>query len=303
MLRRRIFDSVHNLAHPSGRATKHLITKRFVWPGMNKDILSWARTCASCQRNKVSRHVKNPPKHITVPERFQHVHLDIIGPLPTIDNFRYCLTMIDRFSRWPEVVPIKDINADTIATGFYATWIARFGAPSTITTDRGTQFESYVFNALVKLVGCRHIRTTAYHPASNGMTERWHRSLKAAIRCHENKNWLEVLPTVMLGLRNSYKDDIKATAAEMIYGTPLRLPGEFFIDTEPGKFTIDRFRRYMQTIRPTPTRHHSRRSYFIFNKIFETSHVFVRVDHVRQPLEQPYEGPFRVIKHISDNVF
>ena len=57
----------------------------------------------------------------------------------------------------------------------------------------------------------------------------------------------------------------------------------------------------MQTIRPIPTRHHSRRSYFIFNKLFETSHVFVRVDHVRQPLEQPYEG--RVIKHISDNVF
>ncbi|CAD1470249.1 unnamed protein product, partial [Heterotrigona itama] len=59
----------------------------------------------------------------------------------------------------------------------------------------------------------------------------------------------------------------------------------------------------MQTIRPTPTKRHSRRSYFIFNKIFDTSHVFARVEHLKQPLEQPYEDPFRVIKHISDNVF
>ena len=205
---------------------------------------------------------------------------------------------------------MKDTNADTIATGFYATRIVRFGAPSTITTDRGTQFEFQLFNALAKLIGCRHIRTTAYHPASNGLIERWHRSLKAAIRCHENKNWIEVFPAVMLGLRNSYKEDIKATAAEMVYGTCLRLLGEFFIDSKtPGDFSLSQeqfsqeFRQQMQTVRPTPMKHHSRRSYFIFNKLFETPYVFIRVDHVKQPLEQPYEGPFRVIRHISDNVF
>ena len=65
------------------------------------------------------------------------------------------------------------------------------GAPATITTDRGVQFESQLLNALTKLIGCRHIRTTAYHPAFNGMIERWHRSLKTGIRCQENKNWLD----------------------------------------------------------------------------------------------------------------
>ena len=100
VLRKKIFDSVHNFAHPSGRVTRHLIAKRFVWPGMNKDILLWARNCVSCQRSKINRHVKNPPSHITVPERFQHIYIDIIGPLPTVNNYRYCLTMIDRFSRW-----------------------------------------------------------------------------------------------------------------------------------------------------------------------------------------------------------
>ncbi|KOX72259.1 hypothetical protein WN51_03278 [Melipona quadrifasciata] len=137
--------------------------------------------------------------------------------------------MINRFSRWSEVVPLKDINVDAVATGstFYATWIARFDAPSTITTNRDAQFESQLFNTLTKLTGCRHIRTTAYHPVSNVIIERWHISLKAAIRFHENKNWLKVLPAVMLDLRNSYKEDMQTTAAEMVHGTLLRLLGEF----------------------------------------------------------------------------
>ncbi|CAK9813882.1 Gag-Pol polyprotein [Anthophora plagiata] len=119
--------------------------------------------------------------------------------------------MIDRFSRWPEAVPLKNTLVDTVRNEFYNNWIARYGAPETITTDRG----------------CKRIRTTAYHPAANGMIERWHRSLKNAIKCHEDKNWLEVLPTVLLGLRTSFKEDLGATAAEMLYGETLRLPGEF----------------------------------------------------------------------------
>ncbi|XP_043523047.1 uncharacterized protein LOC122535515 [Frieseomelitta varia] len=184
----------------------------------------------------------------------------VLQRLPTVDNYKYCLTIIDR---WPEAVPLKEISADTIATGIYANWIARFGAPATITTDRGAQFESQIFNSLAKLIGCRHIRTTVYHSPSNGMIERWHRS--------------------------SYKHDIQATAAEMIYGTRLRMPGEFFVDTETHTdFTVDKFRRHMQENRPRPTRHHSKRSYFIFDNLFKTTHVFIKVDHVRHPLEQPY---------------
>ncbi|GAB1868682.1 RNA-directed DNA polymerase [Camponotus japonicus] len=92
--------------------------------------------------------------------------------------------MIDRTTRWPEATPIADTSADTVTDAFFNTWIARFGAPYMITTDRGAQFESAIFEAMVKLIGSRRIRTTAYHPQANGMVERWHRSLKAAIMCH-----------------------------------------------------------------------------------------------------------------------
>lgn len=81
-------------------------------------------------------------------ERFQHIHLDIVGPLPMIQSNKYYLTMIDRYTRWPEAVPLADTFANTIATAFFTTWIARFGALAIITTDRGSQFESLVFEVL-----------------------------------------------------------------------------------------------------------------------------------------------------------
>lgn len=70
-------------------------------------------------------------------QRFDHVHLT--------KGFRYCRTMIDRFSRWPEVVPLREITADT---AFRTHWISRFGTPKVITTDQGTQFESRLFKIL-----------------------------------------------------------------------------------------------------------------------------------------------------------
>lgn len=225
-LRRRIFDMTHGLSHPSGRATRKLIARNFIWPGMNRNITEWARTCSPCQCNKIHRHTKNISEQI--PEsRFHHVHIDIVGPLLQSKGDQYCLTMIDRFSRWPEAVPLKDITADTVATAFYTQWIARFGAPTTITTDQGAQFESQLFNALTDLIRCTRIRTTAYHPASSKIIERWHRSLKTALTCHGTTDWIETLSTVLLGLRTSYKDDIKTTAEELIWYTPKTTRGIF----------------------------------------------------------------------------
>lgn len=117
--------------------------------------------------------MKNVPEHIAVPVgRFQHVHLDIIGPLPISQGYKYCLTMLDRYSRWPEAIPIIDTSAETVVPVFYSNWIARYGTRATITTDRGSQFEGQLFQAFMQIMGCQRNRTTAYHPASNGSVER-----------------------------------------------------------------------------------------------------------------------------------
>lgn len=173
-------------------------------------------------------------------------------------------------------------------------------------TDRGSQFESRIFDAMTKLIGSNRTRTTAYHPASNGMVERWHRSMKAAIMCHETPDWVSILPTVLLGLSTSYKDDIKASAAELVYGTTLRLPGEFFVEEEPAEdpqLFKEQLREQMRKVRAAPTAHHYRRRPFAHATLYTCTHVFVRVDAVRRPLERPYEGPYEVLERKSDRVF
>lgn len=172
-LRKRIFDAVHGLAHPSGRATCQQIKQKFIWPKINQDIKRWARSCLKCQRSKIQRHAHNIPEKIPTPDqRFHQVHLDIIGPLPEVRGYKYCLTMIDRFSRWPEAIPLPNMHAQTIAAAFVDNWVARYGTPAIITSDQGRQFEGSLFKALAQLLGATKTRTTPYHPASNGLVER-----------------------------------------------------------------------------------------------------------------------------------
>ncbi|GFY74477.1 integrase catalytic domain-containing protein [Trichonephila inaurata madagascariensis] len=250
-----IFRSLHNLSHPGIRATKRLIQDRFVWPPMLKDIAKWTRCCIPCQRCKVQRHTVSPiqPFAPTV-ERFQHVHIDLVGPFPPSDGFTFLLTCIDRYTRWP-VIPVSDISAEAVAKSFITNWISRFGVPAIITTDQGGQFQSRLLYSLKQMLGIQRIRTTPYHPSSNGMVERLHRTLKQAIRCHDTK-WTESLPVVLLGLRVCIKEDLNASCAEMVFGKTIGLPGEFFepssqTPTDPSEFLL-RLRETFRTLKPTP---------------------------------------------------
>ncbi|GFT86604.1 hypothetical protein TNCV_5138501 [Trichonephila clavipes] len=192
--RQDVFSAMHNLSHPGIRRSVHLMKQRFVWPSISSDIAKWERHCLACQKSKIHRHTRSPLSSFQEPsQRFDHVHLDLIGPLPPSNGYTYCLTMIDRFSKWPEAQPLKDITAETVAEAFFSSWVSRFGTPAILTTDRGRQFESSLFKALSKLLGVQKCRTTGYHPQANGMIEELHRPLKSAIKCHATERWTEVL--------------------------------------------------------------------------------------------------------------
>jgi cleavage and polyadenylation specificity factor subunit 1 len=181
--------------------------------------------------------------------RFLHIHIDLVGPPPTSAGYTYCLTAVGRFTRWPEAIPITDITADTVARALLTGWISRFGCPQTITTDQGRQFESQLFHST------QLSRTTAHHPAANRLVELFHRTLKAAVMCHADQQWTEALPLVLLGIRTSFKEDLQASVAELVYGEPLRIPGELLTPTvdpvEPA------MRRHMARLTPVPAAHHA----------------------------------------------
>ncbi|GBM98157.1 hypothetical protein AVEN_59787-1 [Araneus ventricosus] len=106
---------IHNISHPAIAATTKLIGARYVWPNVKRNIKEWIRCCEPCQRSKVQRHTKAPLATFSLPDaRFQQIHIDIVGPLPPSDGCIYLLTMIDRFSRWSEAIPIGGMQTKTI---------------------------------------------------------------------------------------------------------------------------------------------------------------------------------------------
>ncbi|GBN30781.1 hypothetical protein AVEN_173531-1 [Araneus ventricosus] len=167
-------------------------------------------------------------------------------------------------------MPLTDIRAETVAQALYSGWISCFGVPQQISTDRGAQFTSDVFHSLAKTFGIRLSHTAAYHPQANGVIERWHRTLKAAIMCHTSAHWVSALPAILLGLRTVFKEDLQCSPVVM-------------------------------QLRATPTSNHSAKPTFVYRDLSVCSHDFLSVDAVHPSLSQPYTGPYKVLSRTNKN--
>lgn len=288
-LRKKYFDHVHQLSHPGIRASRKLMAERYFWPRMYADIKQWTQACVHCQRAKVGKHTRAPLQEFQAADKFEHVHIDIIGPLPSSQTYTYCLTMIDRATSWPECIPLNRIDAETVAQKFVQHWIARFGAPARITTDQGRQFESELFYELTRVLGIEKTRTNAYHPQANGKIERWHRCLKTAIMATSDKrNWSKQLPTILLGLRTAISASDGLSAVQRVYNQNIRLPMDVLSPAPMSKY------EYGKTIQ----RKLQESTYsYLPRDLRSAKYVYIRQETNKTSLTPPYKGPFRVIKN------
>ena len=230
--------------------------------------------------------------------RFGHIHVDIVGPLCSSQRYRYLFTIIDRTTRWLEAVPMMNATAGDCAAALLNGWISRFGVPDHMTSDRGRQFTSDLWKALALLMGTKVHTTTSYRPQSNGLVERTHRSIKASLmaRC-SGADWMRHLPWTLLGLRTLPHEGLSVSSAEMVYGDPLVVPGEFFPSTsDTSDPSLERLRRIVGEFRPwTPTKNARQTREFRFSALNSSPYVFVRDDSIRAPLVPPYKGPYAVV--------
>ena len=308
-LRSVLFKELHGLYHPGVRSSIRLLTERYYWPDMRREIKELARLCLQCQQNKIQTHTKSPIAEFQLPTtaRFQFVHCDLVGPLPPATEngiiYRYLLTAIDRTTRWPEVCPLVTIDAVSVANALINMWISRWGAPLYLCTDQGRQFESALFTELSKAMGFHRIRSTAYHPQTNGMIERFHRTLKAALRS-SGQQWLDALPAVLLGLRSHPHADNKVSPFEMVTGATLCVPPVSVVSpsTVNSEDLVKKLAKHFQKDFAPFARgsnHNTNFSPQVPDELQTTSHVWLRVDRVLRSLESPYEGPYRVIRRNS----
>ena len=180
--------------HPGGRRMYATMRQHFYWPLMAADTYNFVRQCQECAKERIS-HRKHASYLKLFPARapLESVAIDILGPLPiTSSGHRFLLVITDRYTKLTKTVPMRSITALVVAKAFCEHWVFVYGPPVTLLSDNGRQFVAKFFQAVCRILGTRNVFTTAYHPQTNGQTERFNRTLKSALRryvAEHQKDW------------------------------------------------------------------------------------------------------------------
>ena len=197
--------------HLGKEKTAKRILQRFYWPTIYQDVKEHCRTCESCQKS-TSRRVQPAPM-IPLPvmsEPFHRIAMDIVGPLPrSRSGNQYILVVCDYATRYPEAVPLRSIDAGTIAEELIK-FFSRVGIPEEVLTDQGSNFTSQLLREIYSMLHVSPIRTSLYHPQTDGLVERFNQTLTAMIRKTavtetEGKDWDKLIPILYLLIGRSHK--------------------------------------------------------------------------------------------------
>lgn len=265
--RRLVLKFSHDIkasGHLGIRKTLSKIRQNYYWPGLQNDVKAYINGCEFCARRKDPLKTKRAPMEITKSGfPMERIAIDILGLLPITERGnRYILVIGDYFTKWTESHAMPNMEASTVATILVEQVISRFGIPNSVHSDQGKQFESRLFSEMCKLLQITKTRTTPYHPKSDGMIERFNKTLVAMLSAFVNQNhtdWDEHLQYVMMAYRSTEHETTGLTPNMCMLGRETTCP-------------LDLMFEMPQAIRKIP----SNEWVWKLQEKLESAHTFVR---------------------------
>ena len=325
LYRNEIMAMAHDLplsGHLGVRKTKDRILRQFFWPGINKDVQDYCKSCHTCQ--VVGKYKADPPVAPLQPipafgEPFSRVIIDCVGPLPkSKSGNEFLLTVMCASTRFPEAFPLRNIKTNTISKVLLK-FFTTFGLPKEIQSDQGSNFTSHKFRQMLAGLGVKQVLASAYHPESQGVLERFHSTLKVMLRtfCLEHqRDWDEGVPLLLFGVREVVQESLGFSPFELVFGHrvrgPLSLLSEQWTDENVKLNLLDyvvKFRERLQETWELAREHlvskqgHMKTWYDkkARVRVFQPGDkVLVLFPVQSNPLQARFHGPYTVQKRVGD---
>jgi len=310
--------------HMGVRRTFTRVTKHFYWPQVKTDVEEYCRNCDICQRvGKIGEKVPSAPLH-PVPvldEPFSDVVIDCVGPLPkTSKGNQYLLTIMCKTTRFPEAIPLRTIHSKKIIEALEK-FFCLVGFPRRLQSDLGTNFTSREFEKKVKEWGVEHVTSSAYHPESQGVLERFHGTLKNMMKkfCEEfEKDWDLGVHLVLFAARDAIQESLGFSPFELVFGHevrgPLKLLKDRWLDSdsnddnqiEVGKFAhklqraVELAKENLAVSQKRMKMKYDKRKKVKNRKFNPGDKVLVLFPVIGNPLQAKFHGPYVVERKVSD---
>ena len=231
--------------------TYHKIINHFYWPGLKSDVSKYCKTCHTCQM--VGKPNQTIPKAQLQPipafyEPFSRILIDCVGPLPrTKSGNEYLLTIMCTSTRFPEAIPLRNIETKSIVQALIK-FFTFVGLPKSVQSDQGSNFMSGKFQQVMHELRIKQYRSSAYHPESQGALERFHQTLKNMIRSYcfdTEKDWDEGIHLLLFAVRESVQESLGFSPFELVFGHsvrgPLKLLKEKFLSNDETHLNLPHY--------------------------------------------------------------
>jgi hypothetical protein len=236
-------------AHMGSGRVSFALRRRYYWPGIDREVREYVKTCPNCQRAKATRQRRAGLLQPKGWDRPGALSVDLQGPFPKSHGFNMVLTIKDVFLGLTVLVPLNsDKNNGTdaahVADAIFTHWVKYFGVPRIILTDRGPQFVADLFERFCKRLGIDHKLTATYHPQTNSQAERQHGFHTPLIKafCEGNPHaWSRFLPYLQFGVNSSVMEGYGISPLEAMSGYEPLLPSDLYLLPEDdSSFVYDK---------------------------------------------------------------